>query len=182
MLVEAGALSVRGIDISSEMLQLAKEAAAQYRDGSMSFWNGDLFELYYTGKFPLATAVFSMHYAQTREQLDIFLGNVAKTLTLNGKFVALLMDPQNPIRAMKPGDMCESRWLDEHWIEGSRIVSELYDVDGNKITSVTDYYWTRQTHEQLMLSHNLADIHWIKDGALLQTPLVILSARRSGNT
>lgn len=178
MLIDAGADFVLGIDVSDEMLQLAKDAATQYRDGCMAFSYGDIFKPSSLEKFPLATAVLSMHNAQTRQELYLFFANVARALTLQGVFIAVLIDPDNPIKPYFPGTMCESRWLDKPWQEGSRIESDLYGADGNKITSVIDYYWTRQTHKQLMRYYNLVDIQWIKDGALLETPFVILSANK----
>lgn len=180
MLIDTGADYVLGIDNSDEMLQLAKDAAKKFPKGCMTFRHGDIFKpckpSYSCGEFSLATAVLSMHYAQTRKQLDEFFQNVMYDLSLHGMFVAMLMDPDNPIMEYWPGTMCASRWLDEPRQEGSRIESDLYGADGNRITTVIDYYWTRQTHEELMLEHGLNDIQWIKDGILLQTPLVILKA------
>jgi toxoflavin synthase len=179
ILRDKGANFVRGVDNSMKMLNIAiKKEEGEINP--VSYYFHDIFSRMFLFQAHLATAVLSIHYAANKKQLDNFFANLRFCLWSEGRFVAVLLDPDNPIAPYKQGAMSSHRWLKKKLFEdGSTIETTIYDVNGKLICPpFVNYHWRKKTYEKLLSKHGFSDIQWIKDGRLEETALVILKAKK----
>ncbi|MGK7893332.1 MAG: class I SAM-dependent methyltransferase [Xenococcus sp. (in: cyanobacteria)] len=89
---QKGATKVVGVDISEEMLKVARKQEEQQPLG-IEYHLGDAVKLEQIGSFELITAVYLLDYAQNPEQLLSMLVSVRKNLEEEGRFVAVTTNP-----------------------------------------------------------------------------------------
>ncbi|QSQ14005.1 class I SAM-dependent methyltransferase [Myxococcus landrumensis] len=87
-----GAEWVEGVDISPEMIQLARELEQKQPVG-LRYHVMDARELSRLGDYDLVTAVFLLNYAQTREELRDMCRGAFSNLKPGGRFVAVTANP-----------------------------------------------------------------------------------------
>jgi len=81
---EMGAKEVVGIDISSEMVKLAKEKSNNSNSDFITCNAENLNEISNLGKFDIITCIFLFNYAQTDTQLDNMVRNIKNHLKEDG--------------------------------------------------------------------------------------------------
>jgi ubiquinone/menaquinone biosynthesis C-methylase UbiE len=91
MLKEQGAGKVVGVDISSDMLALAREEEARAPLG-VEYLQGDAASLGHVGDFDLVAATFLLHYARDYQQLLGMLQTIHANLLPGGRFVTANVD------------------------------------------------------------------------------------------
>ena len=91
-LQQRGAAQVVGVDISSEMVRLARTKASEAPDG-LEYRVGDATHLPQLGRFDLVTAVYLLNYATSKEQMLGMFRGAYDNLVAGGRFVAYTMDP-----------------------------------------------------------------------------------------
>lgn len=162
MLAEKGAI-VTGVDISEPMLAVAEEAERAKPQG-IKYVQADASQpkIYGEGRYNLVVAAFLLHYAGTKEILQGFAKTVAMNLAPGGCFVTINMSPDHPILGRGPGRSGVSRWLDEPFGEGSKVEVDLLMDNGDKICTIRDYHWSRQTYEAALTGAGLSDIKWVE--------------------
>jgi SAM-dependent methyltransferase len=88
----AGARHVVGVDISAEMVTVARQMESAEPLG-IQYRVGDAAALPVIGSFDLATGVFLLNYAATASELESMLRSVASNLGPGGRLVALTVNP-----------------------------------------------------------------------------------------
>lgn len=110
-----GAKSVLGVDLSEEMVRVARELEADEPRG-VEYRVGDA-TVERLGRFDLVTAVWLLNYAETREQLHRMVRSAADALESGGRFVTFTINPDFDYRTSE-----SARY-------GVRVVSEEPEGD-----------------------------------------------------
>jgi SAM-dependent methyltransferase len=92
LLKQHGAAQVIGVDISPEMIRLAREHEQQEPLG-IAYQVYDAVTLPQLGPFDLVTAVFLLPYATSKDQLLSMFRRIYDNLVAGGRFIALTDDP-----------------------------------------------------------------------------------------
>ena len=90
-----GAEQVIGVDLSENMIKLARKREAQDRLGII-YTVGDITELGEIGNFDLVVASYLLNYAQTRGQLLDMCQTIFANLKPGGRFVSINNNPEQP--------------------------------------------------------------------------------------
>jgi 2-polyprenyl-3-methyl-5-hydroxy-6-metoxy-1,4-benzoquinol methylase len=88
-----GAGTVVGVDISEEMIRLAKQQEQNHPLG-VDYILGDVMALGRIGKFDLVVASYLLNYAQTKEHLLKMFQTIAANLKSGGRFVRNMDSPK----------------------------------------------------------------------------------------
>lgn len=156
LLKERGAASVVGVDISPEMIRLAREVEVGANHG-VSYEVRDASDLAGLGPVDLITAVFLLNYATTREALVGMLRGARTCLADDGRLIVYTMNPEftlsGPngtkygitVRKMEPvegGYACESEFVTD------------------PPTPFRYYQWSRETYEWAMGEAGFSQFAW----------------------
>lgn len=92
LLAERGARRVVGVDVSAEMIRLARRYE---REGPLGteYEVADVATMPVLGAFELATAVYLFNYAPTRAALHAMFARIRANLTDTGRLVAIVPNP-----------------------------------------------------------------------------------------
>jgi 2-polyprenyl-3-methyl-5-hydroxy-6-metoxy-1,4-benzoquinol methylase len=186
LLAERGA-KVLGIDNSSGMIRQAKKIEKEkplsikyFRLSAASpvLW---IFAIFWSRcqKFHLATAMLSLHCAESMEELNRFIRNIGLSLKSEGKLVAVITDPDRPVAPHSPGSITDSRWADLAFQEGSRLEIVLFGADDKPFCTVIDYWYSKAAYESLLQKNGFINIQWSKEDDLENTILTFLTATKA---
>ncbi len=157
-LKQKGATRVVGVDISSKMIELARQEEAREPLG-IKYIVGDVCELGKFGSFDLVVASYLLNDAQTKEQLLLMCQSIYANLKPDGRFVTINANVQ---QSPESYPLCEKygfiQSISEPLQEGTTInVSFL--INGQKF-SLNNYYLSRTTYEWAFRIVGLSEIRW----------------------
>jgi toxoflavin synthase len=156
-LKKLGASKVIGIDLSSEMIKIAKEKEEQNPLG-ITYKVGKVGEIGKIGDFDVVVAGFLLHYSQTKEEIQKMADDISMNLKQGGKFLTLNNNPFSPTTdAKKYGSTIEFEKSSE---EGSKIIVRLW-TDEKEVCKFDSYFWKKETYEEQLKKGGLKDIKWI---------------------
>lgn len=172
---------VIGFDSSMEMLRIGTERGVP----GLSFVKQDVFEKFpeqwCCGLFDFVTAYNVVQCVRSEGQLQIFFRNISRLLRMNVgrsrdivQFVIVLIDPEYPI----PENRVISKWIDCPMVDGSRIHTTLYGMNGREICSFQNHYWGKEAVEMVAESVGLGNLCWHCPLEFRGTSLVIFSGGR----
>lgn len=92
LLKQEGAAKLLGIDISTEMVKVARSKENNNPVGN-EYQVFDVATMPHLGYFDLATAVYLLNYAQNKETLVQMLINIRRNLTDEGRFISITANP-----------------------------------------------------------------------------------------
>ena len=154
----AGATRVVGVDISPQMLELAKQKEARNSLG-IEYLVADVRELGQIGSFDLVAASYLLNHAQTKEQLLQMCQTISVNLKPNGRFVSI---NDNVAQSPESYPICEKYGLSKS-ISGSLSegvpITITFSVNGQKF-SLDDYYLSRATYEWAFQTAGFREICW----------------------
>lgn len=137
--------SVVGVDLSEEMIKLAREEEKKNPLG-IEYLVHDVKKLPKLGEFDMITAVFLLHYAKTKKELNKMCKNIHKNLASGGLFVTLNANPDYPYQFKKElGNFVTTKYPLE---EGSEINITLFDKKGKLDCVFTNYQWSTNTYNE----------------------------------
>ncbi|GAB4302079.1 MAG: hypothetical protein Fur0025_42660 [Oscillatoriaceae cyanobacterium] len=161
-LKQKGAARVVGVDISSQMIALAKQEEASQPLG-IEYVVGDALKLGKLGSFDLVVACYLLNYAQTKTQLQQMCGSIAANLKPGGRFVSingnLELPPEFYPRIKKYG---YTKSIAGN-LEESKPIKLIYFVDGETF-SFDNYYLSQSTYKQGFQEVGLEQIRWHRPG------------------
>ncbi len=191
LLKTLGALSVLGVDLSPQMIALARAQEQQCPLG-IEYSTCDASRMMSMGSFDIATAVFLFNYADSVNTLNAMMNNVALNLKSGGQLVSVVPNPEfvNGRRdTIQYGYFLEEI---DRFVSGIR--SKMTFV-GEVPFSIEFTQWDRNTYEAALTQAGFRDICWTSfvvtdDGAqkfgadfwkaTLENPKsVILSAKKA---
>jgi SAM-dependent methyltransferase len=155
MMRDLGARELVGLDLSSEMIQLAQsQNTERITYARRDCMNDDLTSF---GKFDLATGMMFLHYASSRADLEHTVQNIRDALYSDGMFYGMILDPDIALRGHNNyGVIIPSHHKDE----GQEIIITLENFEGKKYCEITDHYWKRETYEELF-QHQGFSVEWL---------------------
>ena len=159
-LKERGAASVIGVDISTNMIELARQREAD-RPLKIDYMVGDVLTLGKIGSFDLVVASYLLNYAQTKEQLLDMCRTIAINLKPDGRFVSINNNPDQPPESFP---ICKkygfTKSISGMLKEGTAITYEFYRK-GQQFR-FDNYYLSRKTHEWAFKQVGFSYIGWEK--------------------
>ncbi len=153
-----GAARVLGIDISAEMIALARQqekAAAlgiEYRVGDVAEMNPD-------ERFDLVSAAYLLHYAVDVQQLGEMCRRIASSLRPGGRLVSISENPAQPLTdyAAFAQYGFNKEYL-QPGVNGSEIRYSM--VAGTQLIRFEARYYTRDTYEQALRAAGFTEVRW----------------------
>ena len=149
-----GVKEVVGVDISDELIKRARNfntPNVQYlvRDAI----HGDLTDL---GKFDIVTAVMYLHYAPSRNEIRQAIHKISEVLIPGGIFYTMTVNPD----LLREG-YCDYgiRVTPESSQEGSKVKTELHDLDWKKFCEFSNFYWTQETYNSIFRDEGF-EVQW----------------------
>jgi len=152
-----GAQKVVGVDISSEMIRLAKQKEKENPVG-IKYEIGDVICLDKLGDFDLVVGGFLLHYSKTKEELFGMCKSIYKNLKEGGRFVTINNHPETPL--MNHKEYGATSEINERLEEGKVLKITLWDGD-KEVCSFNTYHWLRNTYEKALKEAGFKDIKWI---------------------
>ncbi len=156
LLKQRGAAEVLGVDISPEMVAVARRREQENPLG-VRYQVSDATHLPELGTFDVVTAVYLLNYARTREDLLSMCQSVHRNLADGGRFLAFTIDPSF--------DLHKSSWVKY----GLDVTSERFEAGRHVVQAVFltqppapfEYLrWPAATYEQVMAEAGFKDVRW----------------------
>ncbi|MEH2332262.1 class I SAM-dependent methyltransferase [Nostoc sp.] len=160
LLKQNGAARLVGVDISSEMIKLARleEASVPLE---IEYIIGDVMEIGSIGSFDLVVVSYLLNCASTKEQLLKMCQAIAIHLKPGGRFVSLNNNlellPEFYHKHEKYGI---SRRCAQSLQEGTPITLTLTIPDEGESISIDNYYLSQATYEWALMSAGFKEIRW----------------------
>lgn len=158
LLRRLGAQQVCGIDLSSKMIDLAREQERSERLG-IQYRVGDAREVDCGASLDLVFAAYLLNYACNVRELSAMCRAIARSLKPGGRFVTVNNNPDDPVSNFEAGrGYGYSKRLEGSLEEGSPIVWSLHLPD--KTIEVTNYYLKKSTLESALDAAGMGSIRW----------------------
>lgn len=152
-----GALSVTGVDISSEMISLARESESQKPLG-VAYHVADVLKLDLHHEYDVVCASYLLNYAKNADELQQMLHVIAKHLKPGGKFVTINSNPDytaDKSVLRKYGFTRENFGTDD----GSETIYSLYLPDDSHI-KIINYNLSRKVHQKAFEAVGFSGVVW----------------------
>ena len=160
-LKEAGASSVTGVDLSSEMIRLAEESERR-RPLGCSYVRADAADFSPAEPVDLVAAAYLLNYAKTQGELVRFCSMSRDSLRPGGRFVGMndnpFVPPDGSVSYRKYGfdrrcDRIPPR-------EGDPIHFRFPTADGSSV-SFKNYHHSSATYEAAFVEAGFRSFHWV---------------------
>jgi toxoflavin synthase len=156
LLKQRGAARVVAVDIAPEMIAVAKRLEEQTKLG-VEYLTCDVAEMPALGSFDVVTAVYLLHYAQSKEHLGRMCRRISQNLKPGGRFVTVVANPEfNPAgpNYAKYGFMLNQRVDAPEGSSGALVFLVEPPV------MIHYRYWTRATYEGALAAAGFRTIVW----------------------
>lgn len=156
LMKERGAASVLGVDLSPDMIALARDQEQKSSLG-IEYLIGDVSNMSCIGSFDIVTAVFLFNYACSLKSLNNMMNNVAVNLRSRGQLVSVVPNPQfkNDRR-----DTIQYGYFLEEIERFSFGLRSRMTFTGEIPFSIEFMQWDRQTYETSLSQAGFRDICW----------------------
>ena len=151
-----GAAQVVGVDISPEMVRLAR-AKEQEDPTGVEYRVGDAIHLPLLGPFDLVTAVYLLNYAESKDQMLGMCQSAYDNLVAGGRFVAYTINPAFTLS--KPNSTKYGVTMLRQTPEGDRYMCDLEFVT-EPPTPYQHPQWNQATHEWAMKEAGFRQFAW----------------------
>jgi SAM-dependent methyltransferase len=158
MLKRMGAARVLGVDLSEQMIEMARAKEASEPLG-VEYRVADAAGIGHIGEFDVVTAIYLLHYAQTHEHLSAMCRALYRNLAPGGRLVTLVASPSFP----EPGRSDYSVYdftvdLPEPDRDGAQGTMRMRL--GTFEVAVTYHRWKRETYEGALRDAGFSSITW----------------------
>jgi 2-polyprenyl-3-methyl-5-hydroxy-6-metoxy-1,4-benzoquinol methylase len=156
LLRRQGAARVIAVDISGGMIALAREEERREPLG-VEYMKANVEDLGVVGAFDVVTAVYSLHYAPTREHLAAMCRTIAANLRPGGRLVAMNSNygPGVPVDmsryGMKPSDPKP--------IEEGKAYRITF-LQGPDSFEIQNYHYSHATYEEVFAEAGFVSVRW----------------------
>lgn len=154
---EMGADKVVGVDLSEQMLALAR-AHEDKQPLGIEYHRGDVADLDGLGTFDVVAAVYLLHYSPTREHIAKVCAAIAAHLAPGGRFVTAVLNPDID-RARLEYDAYGFRGTVEPG-KGDRPDLLTLRMIANPAMALDANCWSREDYEDALAKAGLEDIEW----------------------
>lgn len=153
-----GAKEVVGVDISKEMIKIAKEKEQEQKLG-IKYVIYNAINMPKMGDFDIITGTFLLHYSRTQEELINMCKNVYKNLKEGGRFIALNNNPKHPLQPWKKYGVLVRAVKDKPLEDGDQM-EVVFLKDGKEDISFKNYYWSEATYKKSLRDVGFKDIQF----------------------
>ena len=157
LLKSFGAKELLGVDVSSEMIQLAKTHKGREQ---CEFQVGNASCLDLNREFDLVIGMYLLNYAKSSEELSQFCSTVFNHLRKGGRFIGVNDNPFNTVKHypfyLKYGFTKHSS---EDRQEGDPITYTMYNSDSSTF-SFDNYYLSSNTHRRTFNEVGFTSFDW----------------------
>lgn len=152
-----GAARVTGVDISSGMIQLARESETN-RPLGLEYHVQDVLNLDLHEQFDLVCASYLLNYSRSAEELAQMARVIANHLKPGGRFITI---NSNPDFTCEVPSMFHYGFTRENksYDEGAEITYSFFQPDGSHI-EVTNFHLAKSTHQEALKQGGLDNIQW----------------------
>lgn len=157
----AGAASVKGVDISSEMIDLAKEQELLTQLGC-TYEVYDVAEMPVMEKVDLVTAMYLLNYARTKAELLAFCRAAYRQLKAGGRFLGVndnLFNNPKDYASYRPYGFVKRAWGPNRR-EGDPIRYTFFNADGTQF-QFNNYYLSPATYEAAFREAGFSTFQWV---------------------
>lgn len=155
---KAGASEVVGVDISEEMIELARRQEA-YEPLGIEYRVEDARAPTSAQKFDISTSTCLLVYAYNHEELSIMCRGLAQCIKSGGRFVTLIVNPDLYSMQAHPPDYRKYGFqarLPESAYEGAPLVRTIY-LDDSTI-EIENYHMPIAAHESALYDAGFRDV------------------------
>ena len=156
-----GAARVLGVDLSAEMLRVAR-AAEEEQPLGVEYLQQDVGVMPRVGVFDGALGAYLLHYGRTEEQLRGMCSSIAGNLRPGGRFVTYQLNPAfarqsdyylkyGTEMSLDPGTALA---------DGDDVIFRI-NVPGFRSPEVAIYYWSRAMLDDALRDAGFDQIRWI---------------------
>ena len=168
LLKQGGADRVSGIDSSTRMIELAREAEEREPLG-IDYLVGDVLDLDPPERVDLVVAAYLLNYASSREELRAMCEAVARALKPGGRFVTVNSRPGLAFRGIDYTPYGFEVILPPDTAEGAPYIWRIHLDDSS--FDITNFILSAATHEWALSEAGLEQVHWVD-------PIVSAEGRR----
>ena len=159
LLKQLGASQVLGVDLSSDMIELARQQERSHPLG-IDYRVCDAGALTLQTKADLVFAGYLFNHARDRDELRAQFSTVSGLLRPGGRLVALNNNPDDPPSNFEAGrPYGYSKSINGPLVEGAAIHYRFALEDGG-VFELTDYYISREVMQTLMEDCGLQQVRW----------------------
>jgi SAM-dependent methyltransferase len=159
-LLRRGAARVVGVDISPEMVALARREEEADPLGA-EYFVADVAAVNISELFDVALCSFLFNYARSRDELHSLVESVAGLLRPGGRVVGCNDYPENPpaqYDSYRPYGFVKSGAADQQ--EGSTITYRFYNPDGT-VFEIDNYYLPTEVYRQEFKVAGFTSFDWV---------------------
>jgi toxoflavin synthase len=156
LLKQHSAAEVTGVDISPEMIRLAR-VNEQVAPLGITYHVGDAVILPPLGPFDLITAVYLLNYATSQDQLLGMCRSAYDNLVAGGRFVAYTVNPAYTLS--KPNGAQYGCYFLRQTPEADRYVCDAEFVT-DPLTPFRNYQWSQEAHERAITEAGFRTFAW----------------------
>ena len=153
-----GSNEVVGVDVSSQQILIAQEMEKKKPLGityQQSDVSDDSFLQFHD--FDVATALYLLHYASTKDELYTLCNNIHHSLRPGGRFITINSNSDNPtLENAKYGITAK---ILPPVVEGATRIVTYLDED-QQICSFNTYFWEKETYEAALTNAGFEEIEW----------------------
>lgn len=152
-----GAEEVVGVDLSEQMIALAKETEKSDPLG-ITYYVGNALDLDLGRQFDLISASYLLNYAENESQLQTMCNVIAKHLKPGGRFVTINNNPEckHPELSMRKYGF---ERIQKGFNDGDEVIYQLYSPDESHV-DLTNYHLSKNTHEKCFAASGLSNVIW----------------------
>jgi toxoflavin synthase len=153
-----GAKRILGVDVSNEMIKLARAEEAQDPLG-IEYLVHDVRSLELEETFDLVVAAYLLNYARDREELLTMCQAVARSMKPGCRFVTINSNPEHPLKnffATRKYDFIKT--ASETIQEGTPVIWTFFLED--RTFAIENYHLSISTHEWALRAVGLSQIRW----------------------
>jgi toxoflavin synthase len=158
MLRQRGAAKVTGVDLSSGMIELARQQEAQHQLG-IEYLVGDARDFDPSNKSDLVVAAYLLNYSQDRRELQDMYDGIARCLKPGGRFITVNCNPslEFPLAPSFRKYGFETS-VAGNWQEGAPIKWTFHLSDG--AFELENYHLNADIHEAASQRAGFRELRW----------------------
>jgi ubiquinone/menaquinone biosynthesis C-methylase UbiE len=157
-LKKLGAARVVGVDISTQMIELAAQQERQDAIG-VEYVCADVEDLPHQGEFDVVVAAYLLHYAKSEQAMMRMCRSIIDHLPAGGRFVTLNENPDQ--RAEQYAGYAQygfNKTVEQPRREGSEIT--YWMVSGRELFKFQACFFARDTYERVLTAAGFRDLRW----------------------
>jgi len=157
-LKQLGAARVVGVDISAQMIALAKEQEREDAAG-IEYVCADVEELPSQGVFDIVVAGYLLHYSKSEDAMMRMGRSIVDHLPTGGRFVTLNENPDQCVEHYAGyAQYGFNKTVQQPRREGSEIT--YWMVAGRELFNFQACFFSRETYERVLSAAGFHDIRW----------------------